>query len=210
MLKTALTVLLTLSLAIGGGAASVWYVLAGQSGTGALTIGSWTAFPKIGAPDADPYSKARVSREGVLALGSAEGVAFTAVEDSTGRPLRLECNYRIEGIAPPARFWTLFAERRGSASMGVTETGRLSALNSQGVVRRSDNTFAVTVARSAMSGNWLGVSGAGPMAVVLTVYDSTVAAGADLAEASMPEIVPLGCEQASPDTSKDEVVSDAR
>ena len=60
MLKTALTVLLTLSLAIGGGAASVWYVLAGQSGTGALTIGSWTAFPKIGAPDADPYSKARV------------------------------------------------------------------------------------------------------------------------------------------------------
>ena len=198
MLNTALSVLVTLSLAIGGGAASVWYVLGNQSATGALTIGQWTAYPKIGAPGADPYSKARVSREGVLALGSAEGVAFSAVEDSAGRPLRLECNYRIEGIAPPARFWTLFAERRSSASMGMTATGRLSALNSQGIVRRADNSFVVTVARNAMSGNWLGVSGTGPMAVVLTVYNSTVATGADLAEASMPAITPLGCGQAGP------------
>ena len=141
MLNTALSVLVTLSLAIGGGAASVWYVLGNQSATGALTIGQWTAYPKIGAPGADPYSKAQLSREGVLALGSAEGVAFSAVEDSAGRPLRLECNYRIEGIAPPARFWTLFAERRSSASMGMTATGRLSALNSQGIVRRADNSF---------------------------------------------------------------------
>ena len=78
MLRTVLLTLATLAIAIGGGAASVWYALELQEGVGAVTIGSWTAYPDIGAPDADPYSKARAAREGLLALGRAEGLAFVA------------------------------------------------------------------------------------------------------------------------------------
>ena len=73
MFRTVFLILATLAIAIGGGAASVWYALQAQEGIGAITIGSWTAYPNMGAPDADPYSKARVAREGVLALGRAEG-----------------------------------------------------------------------------------------------------------------------------------------
>ena len=54
MLKTALLALLTLTIAIGGGAASLWYVLDTQDGVGAVSIGGWTAFPDIGTPNADP------------------------------------------------------------------------------------------------------------------------------------------------------------
>ena len=37
-----------------------------QEGIGAVTVGHWTAFPDLGTPQADPYSKARIAREGVI------------------------------------------------------------------------------------------------------------------------------------------------
>ena len=82
MLKTAFFTLLSLAIAIGGGGGSVWYALQAQSGVGAISIGQWTAFPEIGTQNADPYSKARVAREGVLALGKAEGLSFIAERDA--------------------------------------------------------------------------------------------------------------------------------
>ncbi|RUX68043.1 DUF1214 domain-containing protein, partial [Mesorhizobium sp. M7A.F.Ca.CA.004.08.2.1] len=58
MLKTAFLTLLSLAIAIVGGGGSVWYALKVQDGVGAIRIGQWTAFPDIGTPAADPYSKA--------------------------------------------------------------------------------------------------------------------------------------------------------
>ena len=91
MLKTAFLILFVLAVSIIGGGASVWYTLKANEGMGAVTIGEWTAFPFIGTPDADPYSKARVAREGVLALGRAEGLSFSAQRDSAGEALQSEC-----------------------------------------------------------------------------------------------------------------------
>lgn len=190
MLKTSLALLLALAVAIGGGAASLAYVLDDPAGTGALSIGDWTAFPKIGAPDADPYSKARAAREGILALGSAEGVAFTASEDSEGQPLRAECSYDIDGVTPPARFWTLFAQ---GANVEPLYGTRLPAINSQTILRRADNSFVVRVSPHPAPGNWLGVGGAGPMSLVLTVYDASVVSGTELGETLMPEILARDC-----------------
>jgi len=121
MLKNAFLMLLSLAIAIGGGGASVWYALKIQDGVGAIRIGQWTAFPDIGTPAADPYSKARVAREGVLALGRAEGLSFVAETDAAGDQLKRECSYRIEGGFPTARFWTLYA---ADQSLGVVETGK--------------------------------------------------------------------------------------
>ena len=64
---------------------------------------------------------------------------------------------------------------------------RLPALNSRTIVRRPDNSFAITVASRAAPGNWIEVAGTGPMSLVLTVYDSNIAAGTELSEASMPQ-----------------------
>src|SRR5262245_13147218 len=101
MFRTVLLTLATLAIAIGGGAGSVWYALNAQEGVGAVTIGSWTAYPDMGAPDADPYSKARQARLGLLPLGRAEGLAFIATRDAAGAPLSTQCSYLIEGSTPP-------------------------------------------------------------------------------------------------------------
>ncbi|TIQ00823.1 MAG: DUF1214 domain-containing protein, partial [Mesorhizobium sp.] len=97
------------------------------------------AFPDIGTQAADPYSKARVAREGVLALGQAEGLSFVAERDSDGELLKRQCAYEIEGGFPTARFWTLYAADR---SLSVVETGkpRLAALQSYQVLRQPDNS----------------------------------------------------------------------
>ncbi|MEI9411144.1 DUF1214 domain-containing protein [Mesorhizobium salmacidum] len=193
MLKNAFLMLISLAIAIGGGGASVWYALKIQDGVGAIRIGQWTAFPDIGTPAADPYSKARVAREGVLALGRAEGLSFVAENDAAGDQLKRECAYRIEGGFPTARFWTLYAADR---SLGVVETGksRLAALQSYGVLRQPDNSVIISVGHHPMPGNWLLTDGSGKMYFVLTFYDTPIASSTGLSDVSLPRIVRAGCD----------------
>lgn len=192
MLKKALLTLIALVIAIGGGAASVWYALHVQKGAGAITIGAWTAFPDIGTPEADPYTNARVAREGVLALGRAEGLAFVAAHDSAGQPLLRECAYRIEGNLPVARFWTLYA---ADQSLDFIRTGKLrpAALQSYQVLRRPDNSVLVDASASPAPGNWLITAGEGPMYFVLTFYDTPIASSTGLSGIELPRIVRRGC-----------------
>ncbi|MGY2994570.1 DUF1214 domain-containing protein [Mesorhizobium sp. URHB0026] len=193
MLKNAFLMLISLAIAIGGGGASVWYALKIQDGVGAIRIGQWTAFPDIGTPAADPYSKARVAREGVLALGRAEGLSFVAEKDAAGDQLKRECAYRIEGGFPTARFWTLYA---ADQSLGVVETGksRLAALQSYEVLRQPDNSVIISVGHQPMPGNWLLTDSSGRMYFVLTLYDTPIASSTGLSDVSLPRIVKAGCD----------------
>ncbi|UDL91555.1 DUF1214 domain-containing protein [Mesorhizobium sp. PAMC28654] len=192
MLKNAFLTLVALVIAIGGGGGSVWYALKVQDGVGAIRIGQWTAFPYIGTPAADPYSKARVAREGVLALGQAEGLSFVAERDSGGEQLKRECAYKIEGGFPTARFWTLYA---ADQSLGVVETGkpRPAALQSYQVLREPDNSVIISVGNRPAPGNWLLSNGAGTMYFVLTFYDTPIASSTGLSDVTLPQILKVGC-----------------
>ncbi len=187
MLKQSVLIALALSLAIGGGAASVGWVLNTREGVGAVTVGPWTAFPDIGTPEADPYSKARVARDGMLALGRAEGLSFVAERDSDGGLLKRECTYRIEGFFPVGRFWTLYATDKAQTVLG-SQSGRQPSLHSLEVIRQPDNSVSIDVGTRAMPGNWLAVSGVGEMALVLTLYDTPIAASTGLSGIEMPRI----------------------
>jgi len=192
MLKNAILTLLSLVIAIGLGGYSVWYALNAQDGVGAIRIGQWTAFPEVGTLAADPYSKARVAREGVLALGRAEGLAFVAERDDAGEPLKRECTYTIEGGYPTARFWTLYAANQ---SLGVIDTGkpRQSALQSYQVLRQPDNSVAISVGSRPAPGNWLLTGGSGKMYFVLTFYDTPIASSTGLSDVTLPRILKAGC-----------------
>lgn len=192
MFRTAFLVLLALVLAIGGGGASVWYALKAQEGVGAVTIAGWTAFPDMGTPDADPYSKARVAREGLLALGRAEGLAFSTQRDSSGERLRRECGYRIEGSVPSSRFWTLHATDDLGALIRPA-IDRSPALQSLSLLRHGEGDVVVVVAPAPAPGNWLPISGRGGMSFVLTLYDTPVAASTGLSNITLPRIIRTGC-----------------
>ena len=192
MIRIVLLTLATLAIAIGGGAASVWYALNVEEGIGAVTIDSWTAYPEMGAPDADPYSKARQARLGLLPLGRAEGLAFTASNDAGGAPLSRKCSYLIEGSTPPARFWTLYAADR-ALRMIPPEGRRKPALQSLAILRNPDNSFVIAVGPDATPGNWLRVSGSGPMVLVLTLYDTPVAGVIGAEDVQLPQVLRTAC-----------------
>jgi hypothetical protein len=193
MLKTAFLTFVVLFISIVGGGASVWYTLKANESVGAVTIGQWTAFPYLGTVDADPYSRARVAREGLLALGRAEGLSFSAQRDSGNDALRRECSYRIEGPVPLARFWTLYA---ADASGVVIRAGerRSGALHSYQLLRLVDNSISIAAGAHPSPGNWLALSGTGPMTLVLTFFDTPIASSTGAADIALPSIVKVGCD----------------
>ena len=74
---------------------------------GAITIGAWTAWPKTGTAEIDPYARATIARSGELPIGSGDGVAFQARHDDHGLPLDGRCDVALVGTTPQARYWTL-------------------------------------------------------------------------------------------------------
>lgn len=186
-------VALVVAIAVGGGGASVWFALNAIDGLDTLTVGAWTAYPESGTPQVDPYGRARIARDGELPLGRAEGLYFLAERDSSGQALRRQCRYRLEGGVPVARFWTLYAtDRTGRAAPRPRPPA--AGLHSRQVLRRADNSFDIAVGRTPEPGNWLAVTGTGDMVMVLTLYDTPVANGADARDIALPAIYRTGCD----------------
>lgn len=191
MISFVLQVLLALAVAVGGGAASVWYALENDVGRGTMQLDGWTADPQAGIPGANPYSRARAARDAALPLGAAEGLTFRAGRDAEGRRLLRSCTYRIEGPLPVGRFWTIHVPT-GSTADEVTQ--RHAALHSYELLRESDNTFVITVSPHPAPGNWLAVGGDGPMQIVLTLYDTPVATSTAVGEIELPRISLASCD----------------
>ena len=58
--------LFTLLVAAAVGLGATYFALTRGAAFGALSIGSWTAWPKTGTADADPYARAAIARNGTL------------------------------------------------------------------------------------------------------------------------------------------------
>ena len=178
---------LSLVYGVAMGLALTWFAIDRGHGFGAVRAGPWTAWPRAGTAEADPYARAALARSGETPLGLAEGLAFTAAEDSAGRPLDAACVYRLGGGLPQARYWTLT----------VTDTdGRLTAntaerygFTSAEILRPASGAFEIWAARGAQPGNWLPLGAPAKFQLVLRLYDSPVSAtSAALERASVPVI----------------------
>ncbi|ABS15390.1 DUF1214 domain-containing protein [Brucella anthropi] len=185
MFKRIFNSAIVLVLALGGGIWSVDKVLDRFEGFGELRVGVWSAYPAAGTPDADPYSKARAARKAYLALGTAEGLPFYARSDNSGRTLRRGCTYRLSGLTPPARFWTVFPASPDLEPIPPRE-GLQAALHSREVLYDDDGSVTITIGPDAASGNWLPVEGSGDFVLVMTLYDTPAASSSGLSDLVMP------------------------
>lgn len=159
-------------LAIGAtvGLGGTWLAVERGAGFGAVRVGPWTAYPRNGSIEADPYSRAIVARSGGLPLGLGEGLSFTASRDSDGRPLLGSCTYRVVGRVPQTRFWTLTLETTGGVL--IDNPARRYGFTSAEVVRDGRGVFAIAVAPDVQPGNWLPVGRDGRFELVLRLYDT--------------------------------------
>ncbi|BCM82893.1 DUF1214 domain-containing protein [Methylobacterium indicum] len=195
-------VLYALALGAGLGLATANWATRGRYPFGGVVLNAWTAWPKIGARDADPYVRAIHARTGEVPLALGEGLLLTALTDESGRRLDPSCRYRIAGATPPSRAWTLTVERRGRAKAeaagepaGETGMAPRTGFTSTEVLRDRDGRFAVTLSPTVQPGNWLPMpAGEGSIRLVLRLYDTPVAASTGVLEREgVPSITREDC-----------------
>ena len=174
------------------GLGSTYFALSRGAAFGPLTIGSWTAWPKSGTVDADPYVQASIARIGRLPTALGDGLAFTATSDDRGRPLDGRCEAVLSGVTPAARFWTLTLYNRDGEL--VANSVNRFGFTSQEIVRHADGSFEIVVAPRANAGNWLPTGGIERYVLVLRLYDTPVGVSTKAGrEVPMPSVNVRGC-----------------
>jgi hypothetical protein len=187
-----LITLLALLLATAVGLGLTWMTATKGTDLGTLTIGAWTARPRTGTAEIDPYARASIARSGELPVGTGDGVAFLATTDDKKRPLDGRCDVVISGVTPAARFWTLtLYDPKGRL---VANTLQRYGFTSQELVRGSDGGFEVRVASRSRAGNWLPSAAIERYVLMLRLYDTPVGvATRTQRDAPMPSIATVGC-----------------
>jgi hypothetical protein len=184
--------LIALAIATGVGLGMTWTTSTRGVSFDAVTIGPWTAWPRTGTADIDPYARAAVARSGELPIGSGDGVAFIARNDEKGRPLDGRCDISISGITPAARFWTLtLYDTQGQL---VSNSLQRYGFTSQEIVRSADGSFDIRIAPRSRAGNWLPTGGLDRYLLMMRLYDTPVGvATRTQKDAPMPSIATVGC-----------------
>ena len=186
------TTLLALCIAAVVGVGATWMTTTRGTELGTLTIGAWTARPRTGTADVDPYSRATITRNGELPIGTGDGVAFVARADDRNRPLDGRCDVIVSGVTPPARFWTLtLYDSKGHL---VANSLQRYGFTSEEIVRSADGSFDIHIASRSRAGNWLPTGGIERYGLMLRLYDTPVGvATRSKRDAPMPAIATRGC-----------------
>jgi hypothetical protein len=184
--------LFALAVAAAVGLGMTQFALTRGTAFGAMTIGAWTAWPKTGTNDIDPYARASIARTGELPVGSGDGVAFFATGDETGRLFDGRCVLVVSGTTPAARFWTVTLYDLDGRL--VPNPASRYGFTSQEIVRRADGSFEIVVGPRARPGNWLPTGGIDRYVLVLRLYDTPIGVATRSArEAPMPAVRERSC-----------------
>jgi hypothetical protein len=170
---------------------------------GNVDVGGWRSDFAIGSEAADPYTRLRVARHGLLALARTEAVYFTRATDDMGAPLREACRYRLAVGAMPAGWWSITVYNSDSF-LPANDDGALSVSADQDVVYMIGDTIegrgiAATIApdRPAGGGLWLSSRNAGTFDLTLRLYMPDEALLTDPAAAlDPPKVTRLSCKGA--------------
>jgi hypothetical protein len=182
----------TLILAAAVGLGATWLTLTHGVAFGALTIGAWTAWPKSGSLDIDPYARATIARTGELPIGAGDGVAFYARRDDAGNALDGHCTFVVAGMTPAARYWTLtLYDTQGRL---VANTIDRHGFTSAEILREAGGRFAITIGPRARPGNWLPSGGVEHFVLAWRLYDTPIGvASLSTKEGPMPAITRKSC-----------------
>lgn len=190
-MKFLVSLFAAIAVAVVTGLGSVWLAV----GEGLLLkpqrFGIWSAWLGAGQARPDPYSRAVVARTGQVPLGPGEAIVLFAARDDADRPITGGCEYRLVGMIPDVRLWTLEVVD-GAGAVAANPTGRY-ALTSQEVVAPASGPIEITLAPRARPGNWLPIAQSGALTVILRLYDPQGLDAATLATLALPGLKQVGC-----------------
>ena len=174
------------------GLGSAWWVLKKATWMNrAVSVGAWSTSLEAGSARANLYTRAVVAMNGLLALGSQETMYFVARADDTGLPLRASCSYRISGVAPAARWWSITAYADDmflfdAPNQHYSLNATTAALDAQG-------RFMLATGQQETPGLfWLPTLGDRGLVLTLRLYNPDITVQKAPASLQVPSITPLG------------------
>lgn len=189
---TVLQIFLVLVIGLSIGLGTAKWAVETSSGFGAINIGPWRAYPRVGTYHIDPYARAAIIRRTELPLGIGEGLSFTAHADSSGLPLNGRCTYRISGALPSARAWTVAVHKLDGQSF--FHPNQHYYVTSGMIVFDRPGHIELKASPSVQPGNWLPLPNDAPFSFVMRFYDVSVNLAASAIERMpLPDIERASC-----------------
>jgi hypothetical protein len=156
--------------------------------------GAWGTNLAAGSTTANPYVRAWVAEHGLLALSQSETLYFHAYFDDNGERLLGNCDYRIEGKAPDARWWsiTVYAED----DFLIPNDQRRYSWSSSELTLDPDGRFIIYLSKTLKEGNWLPTGEAEGLSLSLRLYNpgSIYCDKENLKTVDLPHIIKEGCQ----------------
>jgi len=157
--------------AVALGVGSAWWVLKKAPWLNpSVEVGAWRSNLHAGSQDAGLYTRAAVALNALLALGREETMYFVATHDDAGHALRAQCHYRITGVPPQARWWSITAYAQ-DLFLFDAPNGHYS-LNGSTAELDAGGHFALGTGPTAPDGlYWLPTPGSGAVVLTLRLYN---------------------------------------
>jgi hypothetical protein len=156
-----------------------------------VEVGAWRANLHAGSQDAGLYTRATIAVNALLALGRDETMYFVATRDDAGQTLRAQCNYRITGVPPQARWWSITAYAQ-DLFLFDAPNGHYS-LNGTTAVLDAAGRFSLSTGPVEQTGTfWLPTPGPGALILTLRLYNPAPSLQAAPQSLVAPAIQQLG------------------
>ncbi len=191
-MRLILHLLLICVIAVGIGLGLTWLAVRNPPALNVIADGPWTAIANEGSPDVDAYALAALSHRGEAPISIADGLTFRALKDSEGQMLSGACSYRVSGVIPSVRVWSLAAfDEQGLLFPNPAQRYGYTSLS---VTRDSENAVQIGLSADALPGDWIPVSRERPFMIALRLYDTTAAAiSGGRSAPELPDIKRIGC-----------------
>jgi hypothetical protein len=198
MIKRVAAYGLALVIGLVAGPASALYLAGLWPGTNPLDFGDieidgWRSDFAIGSEAADPYTRARVARHGLLGLAKSEAVYFTRTVDNEGQPFTEACTYRLSGGAMPADWWSITLYN-GESFLPDNSDGALSVDATQLNAGEGPWEAVVSAQRPEEGTAWISSKAAGNFDLTLRLYvPSDALLGDPMTAITPPTVERLSC-----------------
>ncbi|MFM6993119.1 MAG: DUF1214 domain-containing protein [Rhodoferax sp.] len=156
-----------------------------------VEAGVWHTNLQAGSQDAGMYTRATIAVNALLALGREETMYFVATRDDAGQTLRSQCNYRISGVPPQARWWSITAYAEDLFLFDAPNAHY--SLNGSTAQLDASGAFALTTGPSEQAGTyWLPTPGQRPVVLTLRLYNPDPALQAAPQSLHAPSVQKIG------------------
>jgi hypothetical protein len=152
--------------------------------------GPWHTNLANGSEKADPYTRASVAVNGILALRQSETIYYGSRVDDNGDWLNGDKVYRIEGNKPDARWWSITLY--GTDYFLIPNELNRYSYNMNNVKYDESGKFTFYVSNTPREGYWLPLNNNKRFALTLRLYNPGDSVRNNPATVELPHIIAEG------------------